>query len=64
MWHDPIVEEVRQWREAYSARFQHELKAICEDLRKREQEGGRKLVSRPSKRTAPKTPRDTQPASR
>ncbi len=35
MWRDPIVEEVRQLREQYAARFNHDLKAICRDLRKR-----------------------------
>lgn len=33
MWIDPIVEEVRQAREAYAARFNYDIKAICRDIR-------------------------------
>ncbi|MEX0715963.1 MAG: hypothetical protein WD066_05220 [Planctomycetaceae bacterium] len=63
MWHDPIVEEVRRWREAYSARFHHDLKAICEDIRKREKEGGRKLVSRPPKLATSGMTHESRPVS-
>ncbi len=44
MWKDPIVEEIRQYRLEYSARFNHDLKAICSDLRKRQAESRRKVV--------------------
>lgn len=30
---DPIVEETRQLRDAYAKRFNHDLTAICKDLR-------------------------------
>ena len=33
MWKDPIVEEIRQHREAHAAKFNHHLAAICRDLR-------------------------------
>lgn len=56
MWRDPIVEEVRRLREEYAARFNHDLKAICRDLRERQKSGGRKVVSLPPKRIAKVAP--------
>ena len=46
MWKDPIVEEIRRIREEYAAEFNYDLAAICRDLRKRQAEGGRVVVSR------------------
>lgn len=43
---DPVLAEIRQTREAYSERFGGDVRAMLDDLRKREQESGRKLVSR------------------
>jgi hypothetical protein len=50
MWRDAIVEEVRKIREEYAARFGHDLKAICRDLRERQAKSGREVVSLPPKR--------------
>ena len=36
MWKDPIVEEVRAIREAYSKRFGHDLTKIGADLMKKQ----------------------------
>ncbi|MGD0697172.1 MAG: hypothetical protein ABSB82_20325 [Terriglobia bacterium] len=36
MWKDEIVEEVRAAREAYFAQFDHDLKRMFEDLKKKE----------------------------
>ncbi len=62
MWRDPIVEEIRQLRQQYAAQFNHDLKAICKDLRKTQMEGSRKVVTLP-----PRPPRqakaDGQPAA-
>ena len=44
MWRDPVVEEVRAIRDAYSKRFDYDLRAIAEDLRKKEKLSDRKLV--------------------
>jgi len=49
MWVDVIVEETRKAREAHAARLNYDLEAIYEDLKKREQEGGWKVVSLPPK---------------
>lgn len=45
MQEDQIVEEVRKHRDARAAKFGYDLRAVAEDARKREQEGGRKVVS-------------------
>ena len=50
MWKDPIVEEVRRNREEYAARFNHDLAAICGDLRERQQKSDREIISPPPKR--------------
>ena len=47
---DPIVEEVRKAREEHAKRFNFDLHAICEDLRKKEKESGHPVVSLPPKR--------------
>lgn len=47
---DPIVEEVRKGREAHAARFNYDLDAIFEDLKRREKEIGRELVTLQPKR--------------
>jgi hypothetical protein len=46
MWRDPIVEEVRRVREAYAAKFDFDLHAICEDLRARQKQFAGRVVSR------------------
>jgi len=50
---DPIVEEIREIRQKHSQKFNHDIHAICEDLRRRERESGREFVALP-----PKRPRD------
>ena len=44
-WSDPIVDEVRQARDAYAARFNYDLRAIFRDLKEQEQRSGRQIVS-------------------
>lgn len=50
MWTDPIVMEVREAREAYSAKFGHDLRKIAQDLRK-------KQAKQSSKKSAARTAR-------
>ena len=57
---DPVLAEIRAVREAYSSRFGGDVKAMLADLRKRQQEGGRKVVTRPAK---PITGHDSGPAA-
>jgi hypothetical protein len=47
---DPIVAEVRRVREELAARFNYDLRAICEDARRREATSGRRYVSLPPRR--------------
>ena len=49
---DPIVDEVRKHRKEIAARFGHDLKRIAEYFKKREGEGGRKIISHVRKPTA------------
>lgn len=50
---DPIVEEVRKAGQAYIDSFNGDLKAVCEDLRRRSEQAGRRVVSRPPRRIEP-----------
>jgi len=61
MWRDPIVEEIRPLRQQYAAQFNHDLKAICQDLRERQKKSGRKVVTLPP-RPARQVNTDGQPA--
>jgi hypothetical protein len=45
MWKDEIVEEVRKYREEYAAKFNFDLQAMYEDLKKAERKSKHKKVS-------------------
>jgi hypothetical protein len=47
---DPVLAEIRAFREAYAAKFGGDIGAMLADLRKRQEEGGRPVVSLPPKR--------------
>jgi len=49
---DPIVEEVRKVREAHAARFNNDLDAICEDIRKHEELSGRTFIQLPPRKAS------------
>jgi hypothetical protein len=42
---DPILEEIYKAREDYAKQFNYDLNAMFADLRRRQQESGRKVVS-------------------
>jgi hypothetical protein len=50
MWKDPIVEEVRKIRAQHAAKFNYDIHAICEDIRKQERRSRRKVVTLRPKR--------------
>ena len=52
MLKDEIVEEVRKNREAYAAKFNFDLQAMYEDLKKAERKSKRKKVSFKPKKPA------------
>lgn len=39
-WEDPIIAEIRKYREEYAARFNYDIKAMYEDIKKRQLESG------------------------
>ena len=49
-WRDPIVEQIREIRQQHARRFNYDIRAMVEDLRKRQNEGNRKVVSFPPRR--------------
>jgi hypothetical protein len=46
---DAIIAEIRQTRDAMAARYNYDLRAMMEDIRRRQAEGGRKVVRLPPK---------------
>ncbi len=50
MWEDPIVKETRAAREELFARFNHDLAALCEHLRKSQREHSDRVVTREPRR--------------
>jgi hypothetical protein len=47
MWNDPVIEEIHKLRAEHAARFNYDLSAIVEDLKREEQKSGKKFVSLP-----------------
>ena len=45
MWNDEIVEETRQVRDGYAAKFDYDLDAIYWDLKKQEEQDPEKFIS-------------------
>lgn len=45
IWKDEIVEEVRRVREEHAAKFNFDISAICADIRRKQAESGRQIVS-------------------
>lgn len=45
IWKDEIVEEVREARDKHAAKFNYDISAICADIRRKQAESGRKIVS-------------------
>lgn len=53
-WKDPIVSKVRKIREDYAAKFNHDLDAIYDDLKKWEENSGREYNLPPQKKSLEK----------
>ncbi len=56
MLNDPIIEEIHKYREEFSRKFNNDLKAMVEDLKKRQNTSGRKVVDLSQKPKAHKKP--------
>ena len=63
MWQDPIVEEVRCNREAYAAKYNDDIKAICRAARERQKKSSHKVVSLSPRSVATTRKTDGQPAA-
>jgi len=44
MWKDLLIEEIRKYRNEYAKQFGYDLHAICQDLRKKQGQSGRRVV--------------------
>ncbi|CAN5208087.1 hypothetical protein BH20ACI2_BH20ACI2_29180 [soil metagenome] len=44
-WNDEIVKEVLRVRDEYDAKFVDDISAICADIRRKQAESGRMIVS-------------------
>ena len=51
---DPIIDEIHRVRAEIAERFHGDLKAICDDARRRQAASGRKAVALPPRRPAPR----------
>jgi hypothetical protein len=49
MWRDPIVAEIREIREKYAARYNHDLRAIWRAAVENQKKSGERYVSFPQK---------------
>ena len=49
MWVDEIVEETRKAREEYAAKFEYDIAAIVADVKEKEKQSERPMVSLPRK---------------
>ena len=63
MKNDPIVDEVRNVREAHAERFNYDLEAIYHDLKEQEQKSRRSFVSYPPRRVQPVEKTSTPPTA-
>lgn len=50
MWQDPVIEETHNLRKQYAEKFNYNIEAILADIRKRQEQSGRKRVSFPSRK--------------
>jgi hypothetical protein len=50
MHDNEVLEEIRKYREEYAKSFNYDVKAMFNDLRKKQEASGRKFVKLPIKR--------------
>ena len=56
---DPIVEEVRKYRNEHAKKFNYDLDAICADLMQRQKSRGHSVINLHNESTHEKTLADT-----
>lgn len=47
MWKDEVLEEIYKIREEHAKSFNYDLQAICDDLRKKQENSGRQIIKVP-----------------
>ena len=52
MWNDPIVEEIRNVRNEHERKFNYNLQAIVNDLKKQQKTSKRKYITLPPRKPA------------
>ena len=45
MWEDSIIEEIHKHREDYLKEFNYDLHAICQDIRKKQDQSNRPVIA-------------------
>ncbi|MGK7875098.1 MAG: hypothetical protein AB4426_17910 [Xenococcaceae cyanobacterium] len=45
MWQDEILEEIHRIREEHARSFNYDIRAICEDWRRKQAQSGRQFVT-------------------
>ena len=45
MWEDSIIEEIHKHREDYLKEFNYDLHAICQDIRKKQDQSDRPVIA-------------------
>lgn len=44
-WNDEIVDEVRRVRREHAEKFNYDISAICADIRRKQADSGRRVIS-------------------
>lgn len=55
MYEDPIVNEIRKYRQEHSAKYNHDLDKICTALREQQAQSKREVVKRKPRLILPQT---------
>ena len=63
MWKDEVLEEIYRIREEHASAFNYDLKAICDDLRRRQAASGRTIISKPLRRPCPANNKSLNPTA-
>lgn len=49
MWENEVLDEIRKYRDEHAKKFNYDIKAICEDIRRRQNASGRTIIKAPLK---------------
>jgi hypothetical protein len=63
MWKDEVLEEIYTIREEHAKTFNYDLQAICDDLRKKQADSGRQIISKPLKQLSQRHNKSLHPTA-